>query len=95
MNNFIGGETDPEAIRLSDEELIGIVHRDLQKVLGITGEPRRLPIKRWPRAIPQYVIGHATRVAKIEAALKNRRGLWLVGNYLRGVALVLRLKRHT
>ncbi len=93
LNNFIGGETDPEAVRLSDEELIGIVHRDLQKVLGSTGEPRRLPVTRWSRAIPQYVIGHAARVAQIEAALKNRRGLWLAGNYLRGVALGDCLKR--
>lgn len=87
FNNFIGGETDREAIALSDEELIRIVHQDLKKVLGISGEPLPLPITRWQRAIPQYVIGHAARVAKIEAALHNHRGLWLAGNYLRGVAL--------
>ncbi|HZS05789.1 MAG TPA: protoporphyrinogen oxidase [Blastocatellia bacterium] len=87
MNNFIGGETDPEAVSLSDEELIRIAHNDLKKVLGVTGEPRRLPVTRRRRAIPQYNLGHAARVAKIEAALKNRRGLWLAGNYLRGVSL--------
>jgi oxygen-dependent protoporphyrinogen oxidase len=84
---FIGGATDPEAIKLSDEELIRIVHGDLKKVLGVTGDPRRLPVTRHERAIPQYVIGHSARVAKIEAALDNRPGLWLAGNYLHGVAL--------
>jgi len=85
--NFIGGETDRAAAQLSDEELIRIVHGDLQKVLGVTGEPRRLPITRWPRAIPQYVIGHAERTKQIETALAQVKGLRLIGNYLHGVAI--------
>lgn len=95
LTNFIGGATDPEAIKLSDEELMQVVHGDLKKVLGVTGEPRRLPITRHERAIPQYVIGHAARVAKIEAALDNRPGLWLAGNYLHGVALGDCIKQAT
>ncbi len=87
LNNFIGGETDLDAINLSDEDLIRIVHQDLQKVLGISGAPKRLPITRWHRAIPQYRLGHAARVAKIEAALSTQKGLRLAGNYLHGVAL--------
>ncbi len=87
MNNFIGGETDQAAIQLSDDELTAIVHQDLQTALGITGEPQRLPITRWQRAIPQYNLGHAARIATIEAALARRTSLWLAGNYLHGVAL--------
>ncbi|MGH9798945.1 MAG: protoporphyrinogen oxidase [Blastocatellia bacterium] len=86
-NNFIGGATDAEAVKLSDAELIQTVHRDLSEVLGITGEPKPLPITRYQRAIPQYELGHAARVAKLEAALSNHCGLCLVGNYLRGVSL--------
>ncbi|MFN7929283.1 MAG: protoporphyrinogen oxidase [Blastocatellia bacterium] len=93
MNNFIGGETDRAAIELSDDELIANVHRDLQTVLGIKGEPRRLPITRWQRAIPQYNLGHAARVAAIETALAQHPGLWLAGNYLHGVAIGDCLKR--
>ncbi|HYE74957.1 MAG TPA: protoporphyrinogen oxidase, partial [Blastocatellia bacterium] len=43
FTNFIGGETDREAINLSDSELVKIVHGELQKVLGIAGEPHLLP----------------------------------------------------
>jgi protoporphyrinogen/coproporphyrinogen III oxidase len=85
--NFIGGATDPHAVELSDEELVGIVHNELRKVLGIEGEPLRLPITRYERAIPQYNIGHRERIAKVEAALHNYRGLSLAGNYLHGVSL--------
>ncbi len=85
--NFIGGATDPEAVSLSDDELIRTVHSNLSKVLGLTGEPRRLPITRYERGIPQYTLGHAARVAKLEAFRQNHFGLWLAGNYLGGVSL--------
>ncbi|HEX5084926.1 MAG TPA: protoporphyrinogen oxidase [Blastocatellia bacterium] len=87
LTNFIGGATDAEAVKLSDEELIRIVHDDLNKVLGISGEPRRLPITRYERAIPQYTLGHAARVERIEAALRGVPGLYIAGNYLRGISL--------
>ncbi|HEY8459470.1 MAG TPA: protoporphyrinogen oxidase [Blastocatellia bacterium] len=87
LTNFIGGATDPEAVKLGDEELIRIVHNDLREVLGVSGEPRRLPITRYERAIPQYTLGHAARVERIESMLRDISGLWIVGNYLRGVSL--------
>jgi oxygen-dependent protoporphyrinogen oxidase len=87
MTNFIGGATDPGAVKLGDEELIRIVHGDLNKVLGVSGGPRRLPITRYERAIPQYTLGHAARAARIEAMARDVTGLWIAGNYLRGVSL--------
>ncbi|HEV2668466.1 MAG TPA: protoporphyrinogen oxidase, partial [Blastocatellia bacterium] len=87
LTNFIGGATDTEAIKLGDEELIRIVHNDLRKVLGVSGEPRRLPITRYERAIPQYVMGHAARVERIESLLREIPGVWIAGHYLRGIAL--------
>jgi len=87
MTNFIGGATDPEAAKLSDDELIRIVHNDLERVLGIRGVPRPLPVTRYEHAIPQYNLGHAARTGKLESALQGHKGLWLAGNYLRGVSL--------
>jgi oxygen-dependent protoporphyrinogen oxidase len=87
LTNYIGGATDPEAITLTDEELIQTVHQDLRQVIGISGAPRRLPITRHQRALPQYVIGHAGRITSVESALQKRQGLFLSGNYLRGISL--------
>jgi oxygen-dependent protoporphyrinogen oxidase len=87
LTNFIGGATDAEAVKLGDEELIRIIHRDLSKVLGVSGGPRRLPITRYERAIPQYTLGHAARVERIESLLRDIPGLWISGNYLRGISL--------
>ena len=87
LTSFIGGATDREAIHLDDEQLISIADRDLKRVLGIKSQPRRLPITRWARAIPQYTIGHAAKALEVEEALKGHAGLWLAGNYLNGVSL--------
>lgn len=87
LTNYIGGATDAQAVTLSDDELVRTVHGDLSKVLDIEGEPRRLPITRYERAIPQYNIGHAARIAKLESLRQNHHGLWLAGNYSGGVSL--------
>jgi oxygen-dependent protoporphyrinogen oxidase len=83
---FIGGARNPGAARLGDAELVSIAHQELQKVLGITGEPQPVSITRYERAIPQYNLGHAARVRRIETLLKEIPGLLLTGNYLHGVS---------
>jgi oxygen-dependent protoporphyrinogen oxidase len=87
LTNFVGGATDVEAVKLGDRELIRIVHGDLSRVLGVSGEPRPLPITRYERAIPQYTMGHAARVERIESMLRDIPGLWIAGNYMRGISL--------
>ncbi len=83
---FIGGARNTTATELADAELVTLVHSDLQKVLGISSEPRVVTITRWERAIPQYNIGHVERVRRIEELLRARTGLRLIGNYLHGVS---------
>jgi oxygen-dependent protoporphyrinogen oxidase len=37
--------------------------------------------------LPQYVVGHADRVAAIEARLREQPGLTLIGNSYQGLAV--------
>lgn len=83
---FIGGARNPALARLGDAELISTAHIELQKILKISGEAQPVAITRWERAIPQYNIGHAARVRRIEGLLEETRGLRLIGNYLHGVS---------
>lgn len=83
---FIGGARNPEAARLPEAEMVSLAHSELQKILGVSSEPQLIAITRWERAIPQYNLGHAARVRRIEALLKNTPGLHLIGNYLHGVS---------
>jgi oxygen-dependent protoporphyrinogen oxidase len=83
---FAGGAVDAGAVDLDDERLVAQVAADLERAVGARGAPRVLTIARWARAIPQYTMGHARRVAEIERDAAAA-GVRLLGNYLRGVSV--------
>jgi oxygen-dependent protoporphyrinogen oxidase len=83
---FVGGARNPQAARLTDADLVSVAHSELQQALGIASEPQLVAITRYDRAIPQYNLGHAARVQKVESLLKEIPGLNLIGNYLHGVS---------
>lgn len=86
MTVFIGGARHMELARLADAELASMAHDELQKILSISGEPHLISITRYDRAIPQYNLGHAERVRKIETIVGKMPGLHIAGNYLHGVS---------
>jgi oxygen-dependent protoporphyrinogen oxidase len=84
---MIGGARHPERLALDDGSLQAICADELGRAIGLSQPPRLLGVNRWPRAIPQYTVGHRARVAELDQALSARPGLHLAGNYLRGVGL--------
>jgi protoporphyrinogen/coproporphyrinogen III oxidase len=82
-----GGVRRAEMLDWSDEDLLRAVHAEMKIAMQVTGEPVFSRIVRWHAAIPQYVIGHLDRVAKIEAAAARHAGLFLTGNAYHGVAM--------
>jgi oxygen-dependent protoporphyrinogen oxidase len=87
LTSFVGGATNPGALEQSPEELVTQVHEELTPLLGIRKEPVFRNVTIWPRAIPQYNLGHATRLATIEKLRGNFPGLYIVGNFLNGPAI--------
>lgn len=83
---FIGGATDPGVAALDDDAIVEQVAADLERAVGATGEPRVLAVARWPRAIPQYTLGHTGRIAEVEREAATA-GVRLLGNYLHGVSV--------
>ena len=61
-----------------------MVEAENSKILGITGAPVERTVWRYPRALPQYNVGHAQRVKEIREAESALPGLCLAGNYLTG-----------
>jgi oxygen-dependent protoporphyrinogen oxidase len=84
---MIGGATDLGAVELADGELLATVQADLERTMELRLAPEFVHIVRHWRGIPQYTIGHAGRLARIEAALAPQRGLFLAGNSYRGVSV--------
>ncbi len=82
-----GGVNRPDVAALPDDELRRVVHRELTTTMGVTGGPVFSRIVRWPKAIPQYELGHPARVAEITSLAANFPGLILGGNAYHGVAI--------
>jgi len=87
LRTMIGGATDPDAINLSDGELLDTVTGELGPILDIIRAPSYVRIFRYPRGIPQFVIGHPARMKQMESLLKAYPGLYFTGNAYRGVGL--------
>lgn len=83
-----GGTRDPEFVTLDDDEAERRVRADLERALGIDADPVLVRHVRWPRAIPQYTVGHEARVDRIESLLAQYApGIVLAGNAWHGVGL--------
>jgi oxygen-dependent protoporphyrinogen oxidase len=87
MTSFIGGATDLEIVQHSDQEIARIVHHDNAMLLGINGEALAAKIWKYPRALPQYNVGHQQTVESIRSAESALPGLFLAGNYFDGPSL--------
>ena len=86
--SYIGGATDPDISKLSDQDVANVVHGDLQKTLLVNdAEPKVMGVRRWGQAIPQYTLGHRQRIARMNEILADYPGMKLCSNYLDGVSL--------
>lgn len=72
---------------MGDEALVAEVRADLARMMGITAAPQEVWVQRWPRAMPQYTVGHADRLARIDAALAGIGPIHAAGAAYRGVGL--------
>ncbi len=75
---FLAGENDADPLE---------VHRELCALTGLRAEPLFHRIFRWPRSMAQYEVGHAPRVAEIEALMAQSPGMAVIGNAFRGIGV--------
>jgi oxygen-dependent protoporphyrinogen oxidase len=87
LTSFVGGATDPQAVSLSPNELAALVHKEIAPLLQIRQAPAFSNITLYPRALPQYNLGHSQSVSSLQKLNVEFPGLWLAGNYLRGPAI--------
>jgi oxygen-dependent protoporphyrinogen oxidase len=89
LRGFVGGPHNQEVMKRSDEELIELVHREFKEILGLNPSPKPLftRVYRWDLGMPQYTMGHLSRVELIEKRSVEIRGLALAGGCYRGVGL--------
>jgi oxygen-dependent protoporphyrinogen oxidase len=74
-------------VEMEDGELVSAIVETLRLLLGIKGKPERSWVFRWESAMPQYTVGHAKKVARINERLKGLSRVFLAGNYLTGIGV--------
>lgn len=84
---FVGGTRQPETARLAPALLLNRVLPDLRELLGITGEPVFTHHTFWPKAIPQYNIGHERFLEPMTRCEVDHPGLFIGGNVRDGISL--------
>ncbi len=87
LRTFMGGALQPEMMELSDGHLIETALSELRSIFGVRSEPEFAVVARYPRAMPQYHVGHLDRVARIAGLLSPTPWIALAGNTLGGVGL--------
>lgn len=87
LRTFVGGALQPELCQLEDQELIRLVHQELGEILGVEGEAEVSRVVRYPRAMPQFHLGHRARVERIRGQLSEIPEILLAGNAYDGVGI--------
>lgn len=86
-----GGSRHPEAVDCDDAELIHSAVQTVSQHSGVALEPSFTHVVRCRAAIPQYELGHDSRMRRITAMLAGLPGLGLCGNSYKGVAVTAQL----
>jgi len=87
LHCMLGGRRWPAAVAEPEEALVARALADLDRTLGLKGEPQALGTARYERAVPQPGRDHRARIAALRARMAQRPGLALAGSYLDGVGV--------
>lgn len=84
---FFGGSSADTLSTQSDDEIAKTALTQLRNILGPIPEPSFQTVRRLPRSLPQYEVGHLDRIAELERLVQQVPGLHLLGNAYRGVGI--------
>jgi oxygen-dependent protoporphyrinogen oxidase len=87
LRAFVGGALQPEMFALDEEAIEQAVRDDLRALLGIEKPPLFSLVRKWPRSMAQYHLGHLERVERIGERLRALPCLKLAGNAYGGAGL--------
>jgi oxygen-dependent protoporphyrinogen oxidase len=87
VTSFTGGATNPEIVSEPEDQIAKIIQSENEHILKIVGSPVTSSVWKYPRALPQYNLGHGHIVEAIRDAEGQLPGIFFAGNYLEGPAV--------
>ncbi len=87
LRGFFGGHAAPHMMDWSDDRIAEAARAQFSKLLGPLPVPQHQVVRRWPRSLPQYKVGHPARMRALAKHLESLPTLGLTGNAYNGVGL--------
>lgn len=85
---FLGGAGREEIAEADDEAIAQATVGDMREIFKSSRlTPRLIRVFKWPKANPQYTVGHSLRLKRIESCLRRHPGLVLAGCSYDGVGI--------
>lgn len=84
---MVGGMRQPQLASLPTDQLLAAVRPDLSGLLSVKGDPVFVRHNFWPKAIPQYNLGHEHFLAGFAGAERMHPGLFIGGQARDGIAV--------
>jgi len=84
---FVGGASAPEKALQAEDEMLANVLRDLQQLLGLSGEPEYQRLSVYPQAIPQYNVGYERFLDHMKQIENTHAGIHFAGHYRDGISV--------
>ncbi|MBA2549891.1 MAG: protoporphyrinogen oxidase [Nocardioidaceae bacterium] len=83
----VGRHGQEHLVQREDTELVELAAGDLAEAAGLRGPLIDAQVTRWGGALPQYSVGHRSRVQRIRAAVTEVEGLEVCGAAYDGVGI--------
>jgi oxygen-dependent protoporphyrinogen oxidase len=89
IRTFFGGASANTLAPQADAAVAKTAFTQLSNILGPLPQPDAAltTVRRWPRSLPQYEVGHLERIAELDTRIATLGNLSLLGNAYRGVGV--------
>jgi oxygen-dependent protoporphyrinogen oxidase len=93
LKGIYGGDADPAVLALADDDLVALAIEEAGRILGVPLRPSWTRVIRHSPGIPQYHVGHAAWLDRLDHVAAEFPGLHLAGWGYRGMG-VTSLAQH-
>ncbi|MFJ4786576.1 protoporphyrinogen oxidase [Streptomyces sp. NPDC088794] len=87
LRTSVGRYGETAVLERDDAGLVDVSRHDLREATGLTATPLETRVTRWTDGLPQYPVGHHTRVARIREHVAKLPGLAVCGAQYDGVGI--------
>lgn len=89
LTSYVGGALNKKITDQSEEEIANLTAKEVSESMQISNPAllETIYVKVHTNAIPQYNLGHMSRIKKIEELMDKNYGLFFTGNYLYGISI--------